>query len=992
MCDIITAMWANGYRRIVKDRSVVITAILLVLIMVLAAGLRFFRIDAQSLWYDEGFSVFLARLGLGEITSRTAADIQPPLYYYLLSLWLTLLGDSELALRGLSALFGFLTVPLIYAVGWELFRRRLAGLLAAFVLAIAPLHIWYGQEIRMYTLLTLLCLLSSYLLLRVVRITIHPPASEGGKGHRREILLWIGFALTSVLALYTHYFAILVLAFQAIYILAVWWGGDLQPMRLALAGGLSFLTVAVAYAPWLPHLIARYGVDASYWPGTLKVPEVLVDIAVFLVGGESVPEPVGVALAIISALIFLICLVAIILDELHITDRADQATPTPSLPIMPESPNPQSPTANPKSEIGTPESATPYPTLFLLLYLLLPPILILIISYGTPKFNARYVMVSHPALLLVVAGGLASLLRRRPGRAENLLRWALAALSLLFIVGVAVFANGKAYGDPVFSRADYRGAARHIRRHIEEGESVILTSGHMYPVFDYYAPNVDRHLLPDSPTLDTSRTLDYSIAGQLNDWLAGQTGVWVVLWQDEVVDPVGYLTTMLGDAGEEQPVDADFAQLDVKHYRLPPGTEFSDRPDIDHPARFDFGDRLLLHGYDQTGDREVTLYWEALRPLDQDYRMSLVLRDTSGQTWGQTDGRPSAYLYPTDRWRVGQVVPGQYDLVPMPGTPPGDYGLEVGVYTEADPVGLDILDDAGAAQGKRAMLGAVRLSVPRATEESVEVRNPVDASLDGGLALLGWELDNTEAQPGDRVRLTLAWSARSQPQGDYAASILVTDATGQTFDAGAFPPTNIWHPTSTWLAGQAWRGQNTFRLPVQAKPGPALLSVQLVDEGGRQLGPVAQLGNINVMPTNRAFTPPQPQVSRPANFDDRIALVGADLGTGNPLQVTLYWQALKEMDIPYTVFVHLLGSDGQVIAGHDGQPVSGTRPTTGWVPGEYLADTHDIGIPGETKPGYYVIEVGLYDAAVPGLPRLPIVDENGQPVADRVIFGPVHAE
>jgi hypothetical protein len=95
------------------------------------------------------------------------------------------------------------------------------------------------------------------------------------------------------------------------------------------------------------------------------------------------------------------------------------------------------------------------------------------------------------------------------------------------------------------------------------------------------------------------------------------------------------------------------------------------------------------------------------------------------------------------------------------------------------------------------------------------------------------------------------------------------------------------------------------------------------------------------------------------------------------------------MDVPFTVFVHLLGLDGQAVSGHDGEPVDGTRPTTGWVPGEYLADPHDLPIPADLPPGGYVVEVGLYDAGVPNFPRLPILSDEGQVETDRVIFGPV---
>ena len=144
-----------------------LSKIALLLIVLLAFLLHLYRLDHQSLWYDEGFSVYLARMSLGEITARTASDIHPPLYYYLLHLWLGPFGDSEFVLRFFSLLFGLLTVPLIYALGRRLLGTA-SGLLAASLLAVSPLYLWYSQEARMYTLVTFLCLLSSYLLLRAV--------------------------------------------------------------------------------------------------------------------------------------------------------------------------------------------------------------------------------------------------------------------------------------------------------------------------------------------------------------------------------------------------------------------------------------------------------------------------------------------------------------------------------------------------------------------------------------------------------------------------------------------------------------------------------------------------------------------------------------------------------------------------------------------------------------------------------------------------------
>ena len=956
MCAL-TAKTEN--ERTLALRSTLVILILLLLITFLALGLRLYDLDGQSLWYDEGFSVYLARMEPGEITTRTAADIQPPLYYYLLYGWIELFGDSERAVRSLSVLFGVLTVPLMYGVGWQLFRSRLAGLLAALLVAVSPLHVWYGQEARMYTLLTFLCLLSSYLLLLV----------SDAKRWWQILILWIIYTLANVAALYTHYFAAFVMVFQAAYIFFIWVARGGRPWHLILGGLASGLVTILAYVSWLPHLIKRYGTDVSYWAGQLKIDQVFVDIVLSFVGGESISEAMGLLLAIGYGLVFVLCVVALVSQAARASQRVADGEPQ----VLPVS---------------------YFPLLFLLLYLLVPPALILTLSYDSPKFNARYVMVSHPAVLLILAGGLATLWQRRTGYLSNVSRGALVALGLVFILGVSAYANYNAYTDPAFARADFRGVARYIRRHIGPDETVILTSGHMFPVFDYYAPGVERHLLPDSPTLDTTRTLDYSIAADLNGWLADKLGVWLVLWQDEVVDPTGYLTAMLDQVGDEEPVERAFPQIDLRHYRLPEDAFLSEEPEIAHPAQFNFGNQLRLLGYTQLDDRQVVLFWEALQAMDEDYRVSLVLRDTLGQDWGRWDGRPSAYLYPTDRWREGQIVFGRYDLVAAPGTPPGDYGLEIGVYTEEDLVGLDVLDEAGAPQGKRAMLGAVRLAVPAVTAEQIEIPNSGRTELGSGLVLLGWDLERFEAQPGDRLLLTLIWSAEAQPKEDYQLRVLVADVAGQTLEAGTFPPTNPWHPTSVWLPGQAWRGQATFRLPIQAQPGEAHLAVQLVDMEGAPAGSSSTLATVQVLPTTRVFAPTQVQAPRQANFDDKILLLGADLAPdpvapGGSLQVTLHWQALAEMDVPYTVFVHLLGSDGQVITGHDAEPVSGTRPTTGWVPGEFVTDPHDVPIPEDLGPGEYVIEVGLYDAGTPDLFRLPVLGEGGQAETDRVIFGPV---
>src|SRR5512141_1083507 len=140
------------------------STLLLLLILILATALRWYRIDGQSFWNDEGNSARIAERSLQLITEAAAGDIHPPLYYYLLHFWRDVFGSSEIALRSLSALLGVLLVGLTFLIGHKVFSAGV-GLLAAFVAAINPFQIYYSQEARMYMLLAVIGAAATFLLL-----------------------------------------------------------------------------------------------------------------------------------------------------------------------------------------------------------------------------------------------------------------------------------------------------------------------------------------------------------------------------------------------------------------------------------------------------------------------------------------------------------------------------------------------------------------------------------------------------------------------------------------------------------------------------------------------------------------------------------------------------------------------------------------------------------------------------------------------------------
>jgi len=127
-----------------------------------------------------------------------------------------------------------------------------------------------------------------------------------------------------------------------------------------------------------------------------------------------------------------------------------------------------------------------------------------------------------------------------------------------------------------------------------------------------------------------------------------------------------------------------------------------------------------------------------------------------------------------------------------------------------------------------------------------------------------------------------------------------------------------------------------------------------------------------------------------ANLDNKALLIGYGLGAqeieaGGTIRLTLYWQALAEMDRRYTVFVHLLDSDNRIVAQMDSEPLGGTHPTTEWQFGEIVRDNYGLLIAPDTPPGEYLLEVGMY--YLPTLERLPVLDASGGAEDDRVVLG-----
>jgi hypothetical protein len=176
-------------------------------------------------------------------------------------------------------------------------------------------------------------------------------------------------------------------------------------------------------------------------------------------------------------------------------------------------------------------------------------------------------------------------------------------------------------------------------------------------------------------------------------------------------------------------------------------------------------------------------------------------------------------------------------------------------------------------------------------------------------------------------------------------------------------------------------------LPADLPQGRYQVSL-LVAEDGSLLQEV-NLEAITVSGRPRHFTVPEIQHPQQAILGEEVQFLGYDLGgdevkPGDRLHLTLYWQALKEMQTSYTVFTHLLDSEERIWGQMDSIPGRGEAPTTSWVAGEVISDEYELVVAPEAPPGEYVIEIGVYGAS--SGQRLSVYDLQGERQGDRILL------
>lgn len=217
-------------------------------IAALSLALAFFRIAHQSIWNDESISLKFAKWPLAQIWEYVPKyDLHPPLYYSVLHFWTRLAGESELAARGLSAIFFFFSALLVFYLAQKMFQRRSAAYLATVLFITNPFAVLYAQEVRSYSLMIFMLLVNILAFTRIMHFA-----------DKRRVNYALYF-ISSLILVYTNILSLFALAAHAVLV-AYKKDWSLMKLFAALYGTLFLL-----YIPALRIISNANEFDYSYY-------------------------------------------------------------------------------------------------------------------------------------------------------------------------------------------------------------------------------------------------------------------------------------------------------------------------------------------------------------------------------------------------------------------------------------------------------------------------------------------------------------------------------------------------------------------------------------------------------------------------------------------------------------------------------------------------------------------------------------------------------
>ncbi len=879
------------------------------LLILLAYGLRLFNLEVFSFWTDEGLTPLRSGYPLTEILSNRifiqdaiSKDTHPPLYYLIIHFTQQLWGETDFAYRYASLLAGVLLVPLLYQFGRSLQNRRV-GLLAAFLVAVNPLQIYYGNEARMYTTLVLLAAGTSYILWQALN----------GGDLRRNLLLYLVLA---GLTFYTHYTAVFLIAAQGLFWIWLLWHAGYKRLLIGVAAIAILLAI-----PVIPFTVPRLftGTEANYYyvqPSTM-----LHDVIRFFALGVTFDfRHWSAPLLEIAILLLLI--------------------------------------------IGI-WAAKPWRRrAFLLVYLLAVVLGLMVGSLLKPMYQAvRHIMASSPALILLLAIGadyLFGISRGQNVRSRWILRFLTFLLILAPLIG-SVRALDNLYNDSHYAKGDFRSLIHYVESRAGEHDVVLYHNAILLPMYEHYQtrPDLLATALPVYPYM--ADDVETQLAELANEY----DRVWFVTdppadgrdaedrvpsWLEQNLEAVDFRSFHGRDVA-----------VSVIGYRTSPSIA-NTLPEDSQGLNLAWGDSLnaqgIQFGFSQPAKSETLwfdLFWAGgVAAPAEDTSLRVRLIDAEGDPWAEYS---QSLAQDVDDWSETGLIRNSYLMPIPPGTPPGNYTLMAQAFDGAQSA---MTDEETLASLKLAATQR-QLGRPKVIFNNGLVLQDVelfDYDVRPGHTLpfvIQWQAEAGEKPELNGLRYTLdvigpsgevLRSQGGKPGADWLENwpddALIRENSGLYF-----------HPeTEPGRYRLRWHVQVEDEA-VLGRPAWRPWSSETVEYGSVAVIP---------WPLNREL-PENVNVVQ-ADFGPAIQLYSYELSQPDEdsLELRLTWLTQEVPDHSYLIFVHVADTrDGRIISQVDRLPVDGLRPTTGWRNGEVLSDQIALSLPEDLSPGDYKINIGFYD-------------------------------
>ncbi len=597
-----------------RDRRFATLALMAVLLLG-AMILRVWSINKESFWADEGWTMVLSRgPSLSDVVTTMANDQPPPLYFALFHYWTLLAGNSEFVARLFSAFWSLLGVALIYRLGRDLFNPA-AGIFGALILALADNDIMMAQETRHYTQMATLAVLSAVFYFRYLR---HSRRIDG-----------IGWLLSSIALMYTHYLGAFILLVQLLHILIC-----ARPLRRLLDLLFRWVLIGVGWLPWalvfINQSLVRYTRPILFRSSLPNTPETFVTVRGDLFGAH-----------------FGLMFGLLLLGLLYVRYRDG----FPIVRIRPIA-----------------------PTIYLLLWFALPILLIVLINTRYEILTPRNFLLITPVIALLIGHGLTNLDRT-------------ARTFLVIVIVVVNLTTVDAY----FIKPPWRQVAKDILDYRLADEPVLMDVWVDDFALRYHIGRdlgIDPVTLPLISIPEWLEKYKDAFYVRLLDYVNSKNAVWMADWSKDE-DGVLQLLQSHGFVRTATQIETHLETNLIRIYRydrVPTSSPLAIFADKLALMRTQF-DSTVARG----GRLPVALWWSVQANLGLDYSTSVFLLDSNGVLVAQHDGSSLDGKSPMHEWQAGDLRFDR-PAIPIPANlPPGEYRIGLKVYWYADPKPLLIV-------------------------------------------------------------------------------------------------------------------------------------------------------------------------------------------------------------------------------------------------------------------------------------------------------------